>query len=125
MAYNETHRSAHLSVEEQKRAMDAANHNSAVARIVRIVYFLFGLLEVLLGIRVLLQLLGANDSNAFASVIYGITNPFVALFATLFSNPSVGQGNLLELTTIAAMIAYAILAWVVGRVLWLLLSRPR
>jgi YggT family protein len=125
MTENEYRRSAHLSVEEKERAVTAANQNSAVARIVNIVYFLFGVLELLLAGRLVFQLLGANDGNAVASIILGLTQPFVALFAGLFSNPAIGQGGLLELTTVTAMIFYAVLAWLIGRLLWLVLSRPR
>ena len=129
MAYNqvtrEAERSAHLSVEEQKRAMDAANQNSAIARVIRIVYFLFGVLEVLLGLRIVLHMLAANPSNGFAALVYGITEPFTFLFSTLFANPAFGNGGVLELTTIVAMVVYAILAWIIGRVVWLVLSRPR
>src|SRR5258708_19016886 len=130
MAYNdsvelERQRGAELAVEEQKRSIDAANQNSAIARIVRIIYFIFAVLEALLGLRVILHLLGANPENAFANLIYAITQPFVALFATLFADPKLGGFAVLELTTIVAMIVYAVIAWIIGRVIWLALSRPR
>jgi uncharacterized membrane protein len=117
-------RNAELSVAEKQRAIAAANQNSAVARFVRIIYFLFGVLEVLLAVRIVLHLLAANAGNVFADLIYGLTNPFVVPFATLLANPAIGAG-VLEITTIIAMIAYAILAWIIGRILWLALSRPR
>ena len=121
----EAKRSAQLSVEEQKRSIEAANQNSAIDRVDRIIYFLFGLLEVLLAVRVVFHMLSANTGNVFADFIYGVTQPFVALFANLFANPSLGGSSVLELTTIAAMIVYLILAWVIARVVWLALSRPR
>jgi YggT family protein len=124
MIDNEYRRSEHLAVEEQKRAMDAANQNSAIARVVRIIFFIFGVLELLLAVRVVMHLLGANPGNPFADFVYALSNPFVALFANLFANPQVG-GGVLELTTIAAMVVYAILAWIIGRLIWLVLSRPR
>src|SRR4051794_20072837 len=95
----DTQRSAHLSVEEQKRAIAAANQNSAVARVIRIIYFLFGLLELALALRVVLHLLGANAGNPFADLVYGITQPFIALFANLFANPTLTGSNVLEMTT--------------------------
>lgn len=125
MIQNEYERSAELSVEEQKRAIAAANQNSAVARLVRIVYFLFGILELLLTARVVLLAIGANSANSIASVILSLSEPFVVLFASLFRNPVIGRDAVLELTTIAAMIFYAVIAWLIARLLWLLLSRPR
>ncbi len=118
-------RGRELAVAERERAIAAANHNAAVARLVRIIDFIFGVLEVLLALRIILHALGANPGNPFADLVYGLTNPFVALFATLFTNPAVGRTAVLELTTIVAMIVYAILAWIIGRILWLVLSRPR
>jgi len=124
MTEQELRRSQHLQVEEQKRRVEAANQNSAIARIVRIEYFLFGVLELLLALRIVLRALGANPNNAFGSLVYGLSEPFVALFSTLFANPTI-NGAVIEVTTIVAMIAYAILAWLIGRIIWLTLSRPR
>lgn len=124
MTEQELRRSQHIQVEEQKRRVAAANQNSAIARVVRVVYFLFGALELLLALRVILRALGANPDNAFGSLVYGLSQPFVALFATLFAIPVV-NGAVIEITTIVAMIAYAILAWLIGRIIWLTLSRPR
>ncbi len=125
MTDQDVQRGRELALEERRRAIAAANQNAAVARMIRIIDFIFGVLEVLLALRIVLRALGANPGNAFADLVYGITSPFVALFSTLFINPVIGRTAVLELTTIVAMIVYAILAWIIGRVLWLLLSRPR
>jgi YggT family protein len=114
-----------LSLHENERSINAANQNSSIARIVTIVYFLFGALELLLAARVLLHLLGANADNGFANFIYAVSGPFVALFASLLHNPALSTTAVLEVTTIIAMIVYAILAWLIGRLIWLTLSRPR
>jgi YggT family protein len=114
-----------LNLAENKRAVEAANQNSAIARIVNIVYYLFGVVEVILVIRVLLHLVAANSGNAFASIIDTISYPFVMLFSTLVQNPILGANSVLELTTIIAMVVWAIIAWLVARFMWLVLSRPR
>jgi YggT family protein len=114
-----------LKLHENERSITAANQNSSIARIVTIVYFLFGALELLLAVRVLLHLLGANADNGFANFIYAFSEPFVALFTSLLHNPALSTTAVLELTTIIAMLVYAILAWLIGRLVWLALSRPR
>ena len=114
-----------VNLDEKERGIAAANQNSSVARIVNIVYFLFGALELLLAIRVILQLIGVNPSNGFASFIYALSTPFVALFASLMQNPTLGGTSVLEITTLIAMLVWGIVAWLVGRLLWLVLSRPR
>lgn len=114
-----------LNLHEKKRGVAAANQNSTIARIVNIVYFLFGALELLLGVRVVLHLLGVNAENAFASFIYTLSEPFVALFANLLQNPILSGDSVLEVTTLIAMLVWAIVAWLVARFIWLVMSRPR
>jgi YggT family protein len=121
---DDVERKVELSRAEDERRIAAANQNSAVARVINILYFLFGIIEVLLLTRVILKLLAANPNNSFAELIYSVSQPFVALFANLFQNPAVGAG-VLELTTAIGMFVYALLAWVIGRLVWLAFSRPR
>jgi hypothetical protein len=82
----------------------------------QIVYLILGILEVLLATRLLLRLFDANPDAGFSSLIYGLTWPFVALFEGVFSEPS-GHGSVLELSTVLAMIVYALLAWGIVRVI--------
>lgn len=125
MTESDLQQNQELHLNEQKRGVAAANQNSSIARFVNIVYFVFGVLEALLAVRVLLHLIGANTGNSFANLIEGLSAPFVSVFATLLQNPQLGTNAVLEVTTLVAMIAYAILAWLIGRVVWLVLSRPR
>src|SRR5512144_1814309 len=124
MIKNNLNREQELALHEEERSISAANQNSAVARVVHIEYFLFGILELLLALRVILRLLGANPGNAFADFIYGLSEPFVALFANLVRNPALSSTATLEVTTIIAMIVYSALSWLIGRAIWLTMSRP-
>jgi hypothetical protein len=85
-------------------------------RTAQIIYLILGTLEVLLLSRLLLRLLAANPDAGFSSLIYGLTWPFVALFEGVFPEPG-GHGSVLELSTILAMIVYALLAWGIVRVI--------
>ncbi|MDZ4671511.1 MAG: YggT family protein [Phototrophicales bacterium] len=114
-----------MNLNEKKRRVSVANQNSSVARIVNISYFLFGALELLLIVRFILYLVGANMTAGFGSFINTITAPFVALFSTLLQNPVISGSSILEITTIIAIIVWAMIAWVVARMLWLILSRTR
>jgi YggT family protein len=125
MIENNLQQNQDLNLREKERSIAAANQNSAIARIIHIVYFLFGILELLLALRVLLRLFGANPANGFANFIYTLSGPFVALFASLLGNPALSTASVLEITTIVAMIVYGILAWLITRMIWLVLSRPR
>lgn len=114
-----------MNLDEKERGVARANQNSTIARIVNIVYFLFGAVLLLLAVRVVFQLIGVNAENAFASLIYGLSAPFVALFASLARNPTLGGASVLEITTLIAMLVWAIVGWLVGRLIWLVMSRPR
>jgi hypothetical protein len=85
--------------------------------------FLFTALEGLIGLRVVLKLIDVNSNNAFASFIYSITDYFVAPFNSLMGNPAVG-GNVLEVTSLVALIVYALIAAVLVRLVWLLFYHP-
>jgi hypothetical protein len=80
-----------VNLDEKKRGIAVANQNSAIARIINIVYFLFGALELLLAVRVILHLVGANPGNGFANFINVLSAPFVALFASLLQNPALNE----------------------------------
>jgi len=88
----------------------------------QIVYFVFGVLEALLIIRLVMKLLGANPDAGFSQLIYGLTYPFVALFQGVFPNAG-GRGGVLELSTLLALIVYALVAWGIVRLIYLLAER--
>lgn len=79
-----------------------------------LVYFLFGLLEVLLVFRLVLRLMGASLASGFVSLVYGITRIFIMPFEGIFSKAyteGLETTSVLEPSTIVAIIVYALLAW--------------
>jgi uncharacterized protein YggT (Ycf19 family) len=116
-------RSEELRLQDEERRLAAAKRNAVVNRLVKFIYFLTGALGVLLLLRALLRLFGANPNNAFAQVIYSLSDPFVAPFATLFGTPELGKSQVFEINTLVAIVAYVILGYLVGRLIWLLGSR--
>jgi YggT family protein len=87
-------------------------------------WFVFGIIEALLGLRFALKIIAANPENPFASTIYAITAPFMFPFRDLTVTPSAG-GIVLELNTLIAMAVYALIAWAAFNVLALIFTRPR
>jgi uncharacterized protein YggT (Ycf19 family) len=51
----------------------------------RVVSLLFGILVVLIALRIFLLLFGANEGNVIVDFIYGITEPFVLPFRGIFA----------------------------------------
>ena len=89
--------------------------------IMRIVSGVVGLIEAMLVLRLVLQLLGANPSSQFIAWVYGVTDNFVGPFAGAFPSLTVGA-YAAEFSTIFAMIGYAIIGWLVGRLLSFIFS---
>jgi hypothetical protein len=102
------------AVDDDVRYVDGAPGANTAASIVSIIG---GILIVLLGLRVLLSLLGANRENAFADLIYGITYPFAAPFFGLFGYDVQYGVSRLEIETIFAIIIYALIFFGIARLL--------
>ncbi|MDB5204667.1 MAG: hypothetical protein JWP09_695 [Candidatus Taylorbacteria bacterium] len=75
----------------------------------QIVWYILGLVEILLAFRFVLKLLGANPAAGFSSLIYGITYIFAAPFLNVFSITYVA-GSVFEWTTLLAMFVYLVVA---------------
>lgn len=83
-----------------------------------------GLIEILLAFRFALRLLAANPQNAFVSMVYAVTGPFVAPFVGIFGTP-VYYGSVLEPHSLVAILVYALLAWGLVRLGWILFGETR
>ena len=112
-----------LRLNEEKRRLADINWNAKLKRLTEVIYYLTGALIILLLLRVVLSLFGANPENKFASFIYGLSAPFVSPFLDLFPTPALGNFQL-EINTLVAIAIYALLAWLIVRLIWLGLSRP-
>jgi len=99
---------------EVSNPSDAAGHNQNV--VARVVWFLAGILLVLLAFRFLFSLLGANTTNGLASFVYSTSHPFVAPFFSLFKYNNYTYGvSRFEIYTLVAIAFYAIIAWGISR----------
>jgi len=94
-----------------------------ISRLTQLVWLLFGILEALIGLRVVLRLIAANPNSPFARLIYSASNLFVWPFAGLTRTPA-AEGMVLDIPSIIAMLVYALVAWAIVRLLWIVLDRP-
>jgi hypothetical protein len=94
-------------------------------KLVSLVYLVFGLIETLILIRFALKVLGANPEAGFAQLIYGLTSGLVAPFVGLFGTPTAGNGSVLEPHSIVALIVYALVAWLIAKLVWLAFGETR
>ena len=90
----------------------------------QLIWLLFGVLEALIALRIGLMLIGANPGRPIVALIYGFTGLFLFPFSGLIGSPTAGN-MVLELSSLFAMLIYALIAWVTERVVWLIFYRPR
>jgi hypothetical protein len=82
----------------------------AIFRAYQIIWYILGLIEVILAFRILLKLFGANTQNGFTSFIYSISNPFASPFAGILGITDISNMKF-EWSTLIAMAVYAIVAY--------------
>jgi hypothetical protein len=75
----------------------------------QVVWYILGILEILLAFRFVLKLTAANPGAGFTSFIYGVTSIFVSPFLSVFRITRVA-GSVFEWTTLLAMFVYWLLA---------------
>jgi hypothetical protein len=91
----------------------------------QLIWLLFGILEVLIALRIGLLLIGANPNSPIVALIYGLTYLFLFPFTGLISSPTAGSSMVLELSSMFAMLIYGLIAWAMERVVWLIFYRPQ
>ena len=119
-----------LELETESRRLQQANRNARAARsnltaqrIINGIYFLVGALEVLLLLRFILRISGANTQNTFASFILNLSEPFVAPFSTLFISPTAeGARFIFDVNLLVAILVYGILGLLAGRLVQVLVG---
>jgi uncharacterized protein YggT (Ycf19 family) len=92
---------------------------SPTYRASQILYLLLGIIETLIIIRVVLKLLAANSGVDFVRFAYGVSAPLMAPFQGIFPTP-VSHNSVLELSSLVAMVVYALVAWGIVRIVFIL-----
>jgi len=82
----------------------------AIFRSYQIIWYILGVIEVLLAFRILLKLLGANTYSGFTNFVYSLSAPFALPFAGILRT-STSANLIFEWSTIIAMAVYAIVAY--------------
>src|SRR5262245_53713361 len=82
-------------VENREEVYEDTNQRLAYIRywIATVTYFVLGVLEVILLLRFLFRLLGANEGSGFIMFLYGLSHVFVAPFSGIFNNPTLSSNS--------------------------------
>jgi uncharacterized protein YggT (Ycf19 family) len=85
----------------------------------RVVSLLFGILAVLIALRIVLLLLVANQTNGLVDFIYNVTEPFVAPFRGVFNFDLVspGGGSTLDIGALVALVGWALIYMLIMAIL--------
>jgi uncharacterized protein YggT (Ycf19 family) len=79
-----------------------------LARVSQVIDFIFYVIYGLLGLRLLLELMGARSSAGFMQFIYSVTGPLYAPFKGIVASPTEGDHKL-AVPIIIAIIVYLLL----------------
>jgi YGGT family len=117
------HGSPRVAVEPAHTESSISRGASPLGTWVRIISIVLAVVEGLIAIRFVLKLLAANPEAGFARLIDGVTAPMVAPFVGLLGNPASSVGNQIEVASLVAMAVYALVAWLLTRIVQLVLNR--
>jgi hypothetical protein len=85
----------------------------------RIVVLLFGLIQIVIGLRIVLLLLNAREANALVSGILNVSQVFVAPFEGILRTDAIhASGSTLDVAAIVAFVGWTIIEliviWAIG-----------
>ena len=99
-------------VDETRVTREPAPSGSTLAS--RVVLLAFGLIQIVIGLRIILLLLDAREGNALVRAILDISQVFVAPFeGILRTNALTSGGAVLDVAAILALIGWTLLEMVV------------
>lgn len=114
-------------VEKEEQVFDDpyTRRYNGLDRTAQVIYFLLGVLEIILALRFIFRLTSADTSNGFANFIFNFSNPFVAPFNGIFNDQALTRTGVLEISTLLAMAIYALIFWGVVKLMYVLFAPNR
>ncbi len=91
-----------------------------------LVWYIYGFIAIILSLRFVMKLAGANPVNAFVDFIYAISGVMSAPFDSIFGVEKASNGtfeSVFEPSILVAIAVYALIAWGIAK--FLTLNEPR
>jgi hypothetical protein len=80
----------------------------------RVVVLVFGLIQIVIGARIVLLLLDAREANDLVAGVLNVSQVFVAPFEGILNTDAIAKGgSVLDLAAVAALVGWTILELVV------------
>ena len=105
----------------QRQAVSRKDHVSGIVVAQRVVWFIVGLICIIIALRFTFLLLGANQGADLTGFIYSLSAPFVAPFVGIFGEPTYGK-SVFEISSILAVVIYLLVGWGITKLLTI--ARP-
>ncbi|RTK95053.1 YggT family protein [Candidatus Saccharibacteria bacterium] len=99
---------------ETRRVQTVKSDVDPKVTIANIIWYIYGLIAIILAFRFVLKLAGANAGNAFVNFIYTVSKIFSAPFDTIFGVTTASSGtvrSVFEPSILIAIAVYALIAW--------------
>lgn len=103
---------------------EVGGQHRKVAQITQIIWFVVGLFEVLLALRLVLKLTAASLASDFTQLIFGFTRPFVMPFLGMFPNAAT-DGFEFEPASVVAMVVYFLVGFGLAKLVRILYGETR
>lgn len=101
-------------VRQKTRHIDTNVSTDSKSVATNLIWFITGTIGVLLGLRFVFKLLGANPSSGIVDFVYGVTNVLTAPFDNIFGVASTSTENfssVFEPSIIVAGLVYLLIGW--------------
>jgi hypothetical protein len=110
----------------QERTRRVETEGTPMSTLMNLIWFIYGVVAILLAGRFILKLTGANGTTGFVSFVYAITGwlsrPFDAVFGVTSASTSTFT-SIFEPSILVAIVVYGLIAWGIAKLLTI--NRPR
>src|SRR4030042_3606255 len=80
-----------------------------IFRLNQYIWYILGMIEILLAFRIVLKAVGANQGSGFTSFIYSVTGPLALPFRGILGE-SIDGSSLIEWSSVFAAVVYLVIA---------------
>lgn len=94
----------------KKQRVSHTEYTPGVVIAQRVIWFIAGLFSVIIALRFIFLLLGANQGVWFTDLVYGLSTPLVSPFLGIFGAPTYGVA-VFEASSLLAIVIYSLIAW--------------
>lgn len=96
-------------VQEDESPQEKYDTKKTIFRVYQGIWYVLGVLETVIALRIFLKASGANPESGFVSFVYGLSQPLISPFSSMFR--TVTEGNFsFELSSFVAGIVYLLIA---------------